>query len=368
MRRFPRNCLSLLVIGLAIAPMVQAATTIYAIRYGVHPDFDRVVFELSEPVDCRIEPIDSDQLRIHLGHVAVSPRFRIATLPKKTVSMVSARAFGGGEEPFIVDVRIRGNAKTNILKLGGSPSRIAVDITPAQALAPPKEEPDYIPGDRPIPTKYAEGTAPPTDIDEAKIHSILAYYFLAMGDTVQARLEATAYETATGEHLDLTLEAVPTEPPLPAPVLTSPTILFNWLKVDYLVAFIAGILGYAFASLLVFLVRRRRPRDPRAQAKELMERAHKIREVYDEASAEESRAETEREVSTESAEAVSEEEAPKEGTAPEPSEVQSVRDSATERRAKRVAELSSEGKTVADIAEELQMSQDEVKLILDLNQ
>jgi hypothetical protein len=368
MRKFPREALALLISCLAIAPMVQAIPTIYGIRYGAHPDFDRVVFEISEPVDCRIESVDPDHLRIHLGHVVVSPRFRVATLPKKTVSVLSAKAFGGGEDPFIVNIRIRGNVKTSLLKLGGSPSRIAVDITPTQAVRPPEEEPDYIPGDRPLPTKFAETIAPPTEIDEAKIHSILAYYFLAMGDTVQALREATAYEAATGEALDLTLEAVPTASPLPAPVVTSPSILFEWLKVDYLIAFLAGILGYAFASLLVFLVRRQRPRDPRVQAEELMERAHKIREVYDEATAGESRRKIDRGVSTESAEASPAEEAVQEGAAPEPSEVQSVKDSATERRAKRVMELANSGKTVADIAQDLQMSQDEVKLILDLNQ
>jgi DNA-binding NarL/FixJ family response regulator len=45
-----------------------------------------------------------------------------------------------------------------------------------------------------------------------------------------------------------------------------------------------------------------------------------------------------------------------------------VRESLMDRRVRRVLELSREGRSVTAIAEELQMGQDEVKLILDLNQ
>jgi hypothetical protein len=47
---------------------------------------------------------------------------------------------------------------------------------------------------------------------------------------------------------------------------------------------------------------------------------------------------------------------------------QEMKESLMDRRVRRVLELNKEGRSIAAIAEELQMGQDEVKLILDLNQ
>lgn len=343
---------------------VEARTTIYAIRYGVHTDFDRVVFELSAPLDCRIESVDSEHLRIHLGHVEVSPTFRAASLPEKTVSLLSARASGGGKKPFVVDLRVRAAAKASILKLKGSPSRIAVDITPTQAARPTKEKPDYVPGDRPFPTKFAERIAPPVGIDEAKVHAILAYYFAAIGDSVKALHEASAYESATGKTLDVVPEPIPTKPPVSAPGL--PSVLFEWLRVDYLIAFLAGMLGYTFAALLSLLVGAWKRRHTRDQAADLVARAHRIRKVYDRAAVQEAQSEAGTVASAEHPEPSSQEETEQETALSEPTELQRTKESATEQRVQRVMELATGGKTVADIAQELEMSQDEVKLILDL--
>ena len=48
-------------------------------------------------------------------------------------------------------------------------------------------------------------------------------------------------------------------------------------------------------------------------------------------------------------------------------EEKEAKETLMDRRVRRVLELNKEGRTVAAIAEELEMNQDEVKLILDLN-
>jgi hypothetical protein len=350
--------LILLAACLSAAWQVQA-TTVYGVRYGIHKDFDRVVFELSAPVNCTIETVDSLHLRVHLGSIEVGQEFRVSSVPKKTVSIRSMRASGGGKAPFVLDICLHTSGKSRVLKFGGTPHRVAVDITPIQTAQSPQEEPTYIPGDRPYPTRFAETPAASGDSDNAKISAILAYYFASMGDSVKAREEAKAYQKATGQSLNLTIE------PSPFTVPPSPHILFPWLKVDYIIAFFAGMLGY-FVSILLSLIAgswtRRHPRD---QAESLSAFARKIRKTCDQAPPPQS----ESAAKTESAKERRDSTPPKaaQPEALELEEVQKIKDSAAERRVQRVVQLAEQGKTLADIAQELEMSQDEVKLILDLN-
>lgn len=353
MNTFHLKSLTLLAIWMGITWQAQA-TTLYNVRYGIHKDFDRVVFELSAPVSCTVESVDSLHLRVHLGSVEVSPEFRVSSIPKKTVSILSMNASGGGKVPFVLDIRLCTSAKTRLMKFGGLSHRVAVDITPGPTAQTPQEEPTYIPGDRPYPTRFAESPASISDSDYAKIHAILAYYFASAGDSAKAREEAKAYKAATGQSLSLTIE--------PSPLATppSPYILFPWLKVDYLIAFLAGMLGYFFSTLLSLLIGSWTRRHPRDQAENLSAFARKIRQTYDPTTPD-----TKTDVAPEPQETTAQEVAPPEAL--ELEEVQKISDSASERRVQRVVQLAEQGKTIADIAQELEMSQDEVKLILDLH-
>ncbi len=361
MTRFHLRGLTLLAISVCTAGQV-GATSLYSVRYGAHKDFDRLVFELSAPVNCSIETVDSLRFRVHLGSVEIPPEFRVAPLPKKTASVLSMRALGGGTVPFVLDIRLHASGKTRLMKFGGLPHRVAVDITPTQATQTPNEEPSYIPGDRPYPTRYAESVAPIESSDNAKIHAILAYYFASLGDSTKALEEANAYQTATGQSLNLTIETVPALP-LVAP--SSPHILFLWLKVDYLIAFLAGMLGYVLSALFSILIGWRTRRHPREQAENLSAYARKIRQTCDKTEAPKSASEVKTRTPEEPR--VSAPSEPSSLESLESEEVQKVKDSASERRVQRVVQLAGQGKTIADIAQELEMSQDEVKLIIDLN-
>jgi len=355
------RALTLLAI-LVCAAGQAGATTLYGVRYGAHGDFDRLVFELSAPVSCSIETVDSLRFRVHLGLVEIPPEFRLASLPRKTASVLSMRASGGGAVPFVLDIRLHASGKTRLMKFGGSPHRVAVDVTPIQAAQTPNEEPTYIPGDRPYPTRFAEDMAPSESSDNAKIHAILAYYFASLGDSAKALEEAKAYQTATGQSLNLAIETVPAPPHM---MPSSPYILFTWLKVDYLIAFLAGMLGYFFSTLLSVLIGWWTRRHPREQAENLSAYARKIRQTCDKTTPPKPAPDVKTEAPEEPRVSVSSEAASQESL--ELEEVQRVKDSASERRVQRVVQLSAEGKTIADIAQELEMSQDEVKLIIDLN-
>jgi hypothetical protein len=338
-----------------------AGTTIYGIRYGAHVQFDRVVLELSAPVDCQIEVVDSLQLRIHLSRVNIAPEFRVSPLPKRTVSVLSMKATGGGEAPFSLTIRLRTSATTRVMKLGGTPYRIAVDVTPRQAESPPREEPTYIPGDRAYPTKFGANTAPSLGADSAKIHAILAHFFTARGDSAKALREALAYEALTGNPLYIGPETITTRT---VPKLQAPYVVFPWLKVDYLIAFGAGVLGYILSALVAISMGgwgRRRVRD---QADGLMARAEKIRSTL-KPETEETSSPAQTEAPQEQSEQTSEEPVAQEVV--EAVEVQRLKESAMDRRIQQVLQLAADGKTAADIAQELEMSQDEIKLILDLN-
>lgn len=346
---------------LMLPPVAARGATIYGIRCGAHGDFDRVVLELSVPIDCQIESVDSLTLRIHLGRVEVSSDFRVAPLPKKTASILSVRASGGGEVPFIVNVRLRESSTTRMTKLGGLPYRMAVDIAPVQTEPPLKEEPSYIPGDRPYPTKFAQSATRVEGVDSAKMHAILAHYFTAIGDSAGALREALAYEALTGKFLYIGPEMQVMAPPMLVP--QTPSIFFPWLKVDYLIAFGAGILGFAFAALISLSGGWWTRRHIRDQAENLMARARRIQKTYQQPTQSPATADMDDPPSqTRPTPVESEGEQPLEA-----SEIQKLKQSATDRRVQRVLQLAGEGKTIADIAQELEMSEDEIKLILDLN-
>ncbi len=344
-----------LALGLGIASAAATEPTIYGIRYGTHTNYDRIVIELSEPVDCRIETIEPEHLRIHLGKLTVSQKFSAAKLPDKMATIKYAHASGGGELPFTLDIRLRESVSASVMKIEGDPSRIAIDFHPKQAAKPAEKEPEYIPGDRPFPTKFAETSLPLEDIDDAKIHAILALYFAASGDSVKAKEEAAIYASLTGISLEFASEVKISTPEI---TVTEPAhVIVPWLKLDYLIAFLAGMIGYAFCLALSIVIGWWKKRHPHKQADEMMTYAQNIREAVDNAAT----AET-----TET----KQKETPPAQTAPEKLEsveVEALKESAAERRAKRVVELSKQGKSIADIAQELEMSQDEIKLILDLN-
>lgn len=375
MRQFRLRVIIFFTVWLGIASLAEAKTTIQSIRYGAHTDFDRIVFEFSAPVDCRIETLDTLHLRIHLGLVDVSRYFRVEKLPKGMSLISSARASGGGKAPFVLDIRLHQNAATNSMILKGTPSRTVVDITAMQLSRPvktstKKKEPEYVPGDRPFRTKFAETTTPSDEIDDAKIHAIFAYYFATTGDSEKALQEAEIYEALTGHALALGFKLEQRK--IPTPQVTQPTspyIIQRWFKLDYLIAFLAGIMGYAFSVVLSILIGWWKRRHPAKQADNLLNYAKKIRDVVDKAAASEqttsSKTEPPAKKTSPSTPAPS---PPVDEPTPEPAEVETLKESAAERRTKRVMELSKKGKSISDISQELEMSQDEVKLILDLNQ
>ena len=243
---------------------------------------------------------------------------------------------------------------------------MAIDLAPRES-GQSEDKPEYIPGDLPIPTKFAEGPIAPADtVNSEQLRAVLAYFYLAQGDTRRALEQAGMYQKIAGTPLDLGFN-------ITTPKITPPTSQPTWqpkwnvlhLSPTALMAVALGIgvvLGFVFRSAVgkIHITVSRAPRPPRRRkekkARDLAEEIARDLDTLDGA--------LEQESPRESATAESEAE-----PVPVESEPESeLRESVMDRRVARVLELSREGSNVAAIAEELQMGQDEVKLILDLNQ
>jgi hypothetical protein len=275
-------------------------------------------------------------------------------------------------EDLVFHLTLARDATPTELPLAGTPWRLAVDLAPRSAAAPPEAKPEYIPGDLPIPTKLAgedvaDNSAAP---DPAQAHAVLAYFYMNRGDTANANAQAYAYQQLTGAILDLSArpavaatQSSPAKTPqsflpkkLPKLILPTPVL--------WLIIFGGGLLGGLFLNKLRGGIHPPRlnlhlPKfKKRVRAKPLESELVDDLEALDSAVAQEPHRQA----------------APPPPPAPElvpepvMEEEKEVRESLMDRRVRRVLELSREGRSVTDIAEELQMGQDEVKLILDLNQ
>jgi len=316
-------------------------------------------------------------------------------MPRDISILKRIDAFREGDTNVVFELTLSRDAIPSELPLTGSPWRLAVDLAPrtAQATPPatepkpeaaPEPKPEYIPGDLPIPTKLAEVSAPEDSSesggDAARVYSTLAYFYMARGDTANAKAQADLYLKATGKTLDLAIPpvartAAPVTATATAPAVNSVSWWVN--KARHITIPTAAILCAIFAAgLLGGLMLRRifggwhppRLTLPRLKFK-LKERPTTKKDVAEEL-----------EEGLEALDEAVAQEPPRSAAPaappPEPEPVpepvlqaeDEVKESLMDRRVRRVLELSREGRTVTAIAEELQMGQDEVKLILDLNQ
>jgi hypothetical protein len=390
---------------LCVAAFAAPHNTLLDVRVGPHKSFDRVVFEFQDRAAAEVIVKDARTLEVRFNDVRVPDPLSLPMLPRGLAVIRNINAYKEGESVAIFEIILSGDAVPTELPLEGSPWRLAVDIEPrtAQKSPPVEEKPEYIPGDLPIPTKLADvkptasepqpqtehnladvnGTstgpvapAPETSsadsTDPARLRSVLAFYYLSKGDTHQAKEQAALYEKLSGHKLDLldqtTLQAST------APVKNHrskwwpPRVPNVPIALQLVLVFGAGFGGG------VFVWRRfgsqgsvRTPKPPKPPKVPREKKQKKAKEPHKEL--EEGLDALEDAVRQEPARA-SASAPPEPDPVPEPVlEVEGeVRESLMDRRVRRVLELSKEGRSITDIAEELQMGQDEVKLILDLNQ
>lgn len=387
--------LSLMLTGLSAATQPAAANTLIDLRVGPHKRFDRVVFEFQAEAQGRVSVLSERKIEVRFTGAKAREGFKLPTLPRGLSVIEKIDAFREGEADLVFEIVLAREATPSELPLAGATWRLAVDLAPRMSEKQ-DAKPDYVPGDRPIPTKFAEAphvpeVATPTEpmpqlagklpqaedsLDPAQRHAILAFYYLSSGDSVSAAREAERYRQLRGETLELLAETPPqtaagAELPLaaapPFGKLHALTRMLN-LPVGSLLAVIFGIglLGGLLLKRLAPELRIPLPRLPKFtwRRKAKTDRSAELSadmEALDDAVAQEPSPKPRPKL--EAAPPADEELAPVEV----PDAEEQAKDSLMDRRVRRVLELTREGRNVADIAEELQMGQDEVKLILDLN-
>ena len=348
-------------------PNPSAATnTLLDVRVGPHKRFDRIVFEFENEATTRVVLKNSQKVEVRFTDIRVLNNFRVPVLPRGLTVLKGIDAYREGDTGVVFEILLARDATPTELPLYGSPWRLALDLAP-RISEQSEDKPEYIPGDQPIPTKFAEAPIIPADtVNSAQLRAVLAYFYLAQGDTRQAVEQAGIYQKITGTPLDLDFNIATPKTPSPAPQQTwQPKWNILNLSPAILMAAALGtgvVLGFIIRSAAgkIHLNLYRVPRPPRRKKEK------KPRDLANE---------IERDLETLD-EAV-DQEPPRQSAAAEPEAVpvqveseaeNELRETVMDRRVTRVLELSRDGRSVAAIAEELQMGQDEVKLILDLNQ
>ncbi len=346
------------------------------LRVGPHKSFDRVVFEFPSEVTHEITKSGENTIQVRFKNARANEGFSVPTMPRglTVLSGIKIQSQSGSE--LVFDITLNRDATPTELPLVGNTWRLAMDFAPRIAEES-QEKPEYIPGDLPIQTTYAENDVPTVDslvtVDPAQSHAILAYFFFSRGDTEQAAREAQRYQDLTGQMIPMspTPESAPTtdlskEHPLQQAksfkifMLPLPAVL----GITFGLGLLVGLIALRLLPVVRFQIRlpRLKLRLPKRQPKPVSEPDDLSDELEEDLSLLDSAVKQEPKRT-------------KAAAPPEPEPVmdevpdaeKEAKDSLMDRRVRRVLELNKEGRSVSDIAEELEMGQDEVKLILDLN-
>lgn len=352
--------------GISAGALASQENTLLNVRVGPHKSFDRIVFEFESEAPSRIVLKANQKIEVRFADIRVLEHFRVPMLPRGLTVIKGIDVYREGPSGAVFEITLARDASPSELPLAGRPWRLALDLAP-RVSENPETKPEYVPGDQPIPTRFAEVPSSAVDtVNPAQASAVLAYYYLAQGDTRRAIEQAGAYQKIAGTPLDLgfnqALQGQQTTTPQPTwqpkwnVLKLSPTALLS------IALGMGTVIGFVIRSMFgkIHFNFRLPPRSPRPKKQK---KQKKIRELADEL-----------ESHLDALEDAIEQEPPrKREAAPEPP-VESpepegeLAETMMDRRVSRVLELSKDGRSVAAIAEELQMGQDEVKLILDLNQ
>jgi hypothetical protein len=369
--------------GLALQAAAGQSNVLLDVRVGPHKHFDRVVFEFSSQATGRVSVKSPQKIEVRFPQAEARSNFTLPPLPRGLTVLKGIDAFRENETDLVFEITLARDAVPSELSLSGKPWRLAVDLAP-RVTETPTAKPEYIPGDLPIPTRFGDNTPEITDtLDPIRVHSVLAYLYQGRGDSQKAREEAKVYQQLTGKTLDLgpevgeqtaQIEAKPhTGLPRRLKLPQIPRVPIPQVPQLLIFGLVFGV-GIAGGFLLRSVLRSNRvprvkePKPPKPpREKKLKRTKDRTRELEQDLQVLEEAVAKEPVIKPKKAP-----EPPKPAPEPEPELVldneSEMKESLMDRRVKRVLELSKQGATVSAIAEELQMGQDEVKLILDLNQ
>jgi hypothetical protein len=195
-RAFSRSVAAIFLLLTAVPPVMAAEHPLLLdVRVGPHKQFDRIVFEFAAPVEARVDVKNAQTVNVRFVGVEIAAGFTLPPMPSGLSLIKNMEAFRDGDGTVLFEVTLARDATPSELPLPGSPWRLAVDLAPRVTESEKSEtKPEYVPGDLPIPTKFAKREPLlPDSMDPARVHAVLAYYHLSRGDTEKALAEANLY-------------------------------------------------------------------------------------------------------------------------------------------------------------------------------
>lgn len=387
-----------------------------------------MVCELSNATKYEVKHAQNGVVELHLDNVSVSEKFFLPKLPPQIKLLSSVEAFLEGDHNIVIEIRGTEVLFAKTTELKGASWRLALDLSkqsdqPAEPAhvepttakpettstakpqlkhRPAKDEPaPYVPGDKPIETiladkqepkeephllheekhadkpaapKYKKSEAKPVvepllTADSLKALEILAEFYDVMGDQEAAR-----------EYARLYLDKIDSGGSFPKKETEQTATWPVWILAA--IAFAAGIAGGIIGNRLH--MPKGSPSMPKfklpsfklpklGKSKDKVEELAKDLDKLDRAVASEKHKTN---LKPQPKQAAFKAEVPveivKDAEEDFPEDVKEnpetdMKESLMDRRVKRVMELNSQNRSLADIAKELDMGQDEVKLIIDLN-
>ena len=163
MRSLPRIAILLLLLVPA-AVFANRLHRAYSIPYGRS---DRVILEFDHRAEYQMTSRAGDVIEITFEDAELSSDFRLGELPDQLAIVKSINPHSNEVGQLVLTIELQQQAEPTGITLNLNPWRYAVDLAPKMMNGDPAKPP-YIPGDRPIRTKYSQADT----LDEGPVPDI----------------------------------------------------------------------------------------------------------------------------------------------------------------------------------------------------
>ena len=124
---------------------------------------DRVTFEFDHRTDYKFSSPEPNVIEVVFDDVDFAPDFTLPSLPSSLALIAGLRPQKNDKDKLVVTIHVQREASPSGLTLTVNPWTYAMDLTPKSGKNN-EARPQYIPGDRPYPTKLSQ-TVP--DLEES---------------------------------------------------------------------------------------------------------------------------------------------------------------------------------------------------------
>lgn len=134
---------------------LAVANTLHRILLGTRDRSDTILLELDRPAKSTMTALPDQHLEIRLEGTELSPSFAPPTVPNELSLVKSLAVSRDSNSALVLTVQLAQDAEPSAWTLSTRPWQYIVSLSPKAANGQ-GPQPQWIPGDRPIRTKYAE--------------------------------------------------------------------------------------------------------------------------------------------------------------------------------------------------------------------